>query len=435
MKVNIFGLGYVGCVSAACLACDGHTVHGYDVDPLKVDMINAGKSPIREPGLEEKLKEAVSSGRLTASRNSIVEADVSLICVGTPSNDNGSQNLTFVKKVIQQLGEFLATSRHYHVVNVRSTVLPGTVEGVLIPLLEKHSGKRRGVDFGVCMNPEFLREGTSVADFYDPPFTVIGQLDGKSGDVVARLYRAVKAPALRAGLKSAETVKFVSNAFHALKVTFANEVGTLCKAAGVDSREVMDLVCQDRKLNISPTYLKPGFAFGGSCLPKDLRAIVHKARELDVETPLLSAVLPSNHLQVERAFELIKKTKKKKVGIIGLSFKAGTDDLRESPMVDLIEKLLGKGYEVSVFDEEVSYSRLHGSNKRYIEKVIPHISQLLRESLAETLKESEVIVLGSKTKNPEEVLAGVNGHVRVVDLVSAPRFEQVMPTRYDGICW
>jgi GDP-mannose 6-dehydrogenase len=435
MKVNIFGLGYVGCVTAACLANDGHDVYGMDVDMLKVEMVNAGKSPIREPGLEEKIKAATAAGRLVASRNHIRRADVSLICVGTPSSEHGSQDLEFLKSVANQLGEYLAGIDYYHVVNVRSTVMPGTVEDVLIPILESRSGRRCGVDFGVCMNPEFLREGTSVADFYDPPFTVIGQLDTRSGDAVAKLYHAISAKVFRPSIKTAEMLKYVSNSFHALKVTFANEVGIICKELGADSREIMALFAADKKLNISAAYLKPGFAFGGSCLPKDLRALVHKAKELDLETPLLSAILPSNKIHVERAFELIRRTEKRNVGIIGLSFKDGTDDLRESPMVDLIEKLLGKGYTVSVFDEEVSYSRLHGSNKRYIEKVIPHISQLLSDSVEETIGGSQVIVLGSKTGKYGQLISGMDSSVHVIDLVNTVSGQQKPSARYSGICW
>ncbi len=435
MKVNIFGLGYVGCVSAACLAQDGHSVYGVDVDPLKVEMINAGKSPIREPGLEEMIAKAVASGGLRAGANSLQPADVSLVCVGTPSLENGSQDLSYVKKVVRQIGEYLAGLDSYHVVNIRSTVMPGTVEDVLIPILERHSGKRRGEGFGVCMNPEFLREGTSVTDFYDPPFTVIGELDERSGERVERLYHAVKAPVFHRSIRAAEMLKFASNAFHALKVTFANEIAAVAKESGVDSRELMSLFCEDRKLNVSPAYLKPGFAFGGSCLPKDVRSLTYRAKELDLKTPVLDAILPSNQLQVERALGLIRKTNRKKVGVLGLAFKAGTDDLRESPMVELIERLIGKGYTVSVYDEEVSYSRLFGSNKRYVETVIPHVSQLLRDSAAEIIRESEVIVLGSKAAKLAEAVTQLNGHAYVIDLVNGLAAREDDPSRYAGICW
>jgi GDP-mannose 6-dehydrogenase len=435
MKVNVFGLGYVGCVTAACLANDGHEVAGIDVDMVKVDLINAGRSPIREPGLDEKIKTAVDSGRLAATRDHLAQADVSLVCVGTPSRENGGQDLGFLRSVSEQISEYLAGIDSYHVVNVRSTVLPGTFGEVVIPILESGSGKKSGGDFGVCMNPEFLREGTSVVDFYEPPFTVIGQIDDKSGDVVARLYSSIDAKLFRTSIKTAEMLKYVSNAFHALKVAFANEVGTFCKKIRADSREVMDLFASDRKLNISTAYLKPGFAFGGSCLPKDLRALLHKAREIDLELPLLSAVLPSNAMQIERAYELIRRTGQRRVGIIGLSFKPGTDDLRESPMVDLIEKLLGKGYTVSVFDEEVSYSRLHGSNKRYIEMAIPHISQLLCGSVEQTISGSEVIVLGSKTGKYHELLSGLGDSFHVIDLDSAGSGQRKSFANYSGISW
>jgi GDP-mannose 6-dehydrogenase len=435
MKVNMYGLGYVGCVTAACLASDGHEVLGIDIDPLKVDMINAGKSPIREPGLEEKIAAAIACGRLRASRDGADPADVSLVCVGTPSRENGGQDLSYLLSVARQLGDFLGRSSGYHVINVRSTVMPGTVEEVFVPAVEQRSGKRRGADFGVCMNPEFLRESTSITDFYNPPFTVIGQLDERSGDVVAGLYGAIDATVYRTSIRSAEMLKYVCNSFHALKVTFANEVGVLCKQLGADSRAVMALFAEDRKLNISGAYLRPGFAFGGSCLPKDLRALTHCAKEHDLETPLLSSLLRSNAQQVDRAFDLIRRTGKKRVAVLGLSFKPGTDDLRESPLVELIEKLLGKGYTVRVFDPEVSYARLYGANKRYIEKVIPHVSQLLSDSIESTLDGAEVVVLGSATEGNRRAAERLDGSVCVIDLVSLVHGSMPVPPRYEGICW
>jgi GDP-mannose 6-dehydrogenase len=371
MKINIFGLGYVGCVTAACLATNGHDVTGIDIDRLKVRMIDNGKSPIIEPKLQEVIRGAVSSRRLKATTNDIGPADISMVCVGTPSKENGSLSLDHVMRVSQQIGDY---------------VLPGASEEQLIPLIEERSEKKAGSDFGFCMNPEFMREGTSVYDFYHPPFTLIGEIDKNSGDVLSRIYRDINATIIRTNLKVAEIAKYACNAFHALKVSFANELGNICKKLEIDSHEVMDIFCQDIKLNISPYYLRPGFAFGGSCLPKDLRALLHKVKELDLESPVLGSILVSNNNQIEIAYNLIKKTNKKKVGILGLSFKPGTDDLRESPMVELCEKLLGKGYEISIYDKEVSLAKVYGSNKRYIEKAIPHISSLLKGSVKDVIR-------------------------------------------------
>jgi GDP-mannose 6-dehydrogenase len=438
MRIAIFGLGYVGCVSAACLASQGHQVIGVDVNPLKVEMINAGQSPIIEAGVDQLIGQAVAAGNLWATPDAgeaIAKADLSLVCVGTPSNENGSLDLRYVRRVADEIGQALAGQTHYHVVAVRSTVLPGTVANEVIPLLEEASGRRAGEDFGVCSNPEFLREGSAVADFYQPPITLIGQWDERSGDRVAAIYQNIEAPIIRTDLPTAETIKYVSNAFHALKITFANEIGNFCKKVGVDSHEVMRIFCMDTKLNISPAYLKPGYAFGGSCLPKDLRALLHRARQEDLELPVLQAIPRSNELQARLGVEAVLRTGKKRVGILGLSFKAGTDDLRESPMVYLAETLLGKGYNLKIYDENVSLARLTGANKQYIEKVIPHISSLLCPSLDEVLAASEVLVIGNRLSAITDRLNGANQDHIIIDLVRISDILEGKVGDYRGICW
>jgi GDP-mannose 6-dehydrogenase len=438
MKINIFGMGYVGCLTAACLAKDKHDIVGIDTDQLKVSMINDGKSPIVEPGLQEVISEAVSSHNLSTMINNLSNlrpAEISFVCVGTPSNENGGLNLDHVIKIAEQIGEYLRELQSYHVVNIRSTVLPGTVEDTIIPTIERKSGKKAGLDFGVCMNPEFMREGTSIHDHYNPPFTIIGEIDRKSGDVISKIYKDINAPLIRTSIKVAEMVKYTCNVFHALKVTFANEIGNICKRLNIDSHEVMDIFCRDEKLNISPYYLKPGFAFGGSCLPKDLRAILYKTQELHLESPVLSTILNSNKNQIEHAYKLVEKTGRKKVGILGLSFKPNTDDLRESPMVELVEKLIGKGYFVSIYDGEVSMARIYGSNKRYIEGVIPHVSSLMKQSIQEVIDNSQVIVVCNKSKEFEEVIPGIEDDKIIVDLVRIVSNVAERNGNYEGICW
>ncbi len=438
MKINIFGMGYVGCLTAACLAKDKHDIVGIDTDQLKVRMINEGKSPIVEPGLQEVISKAVSSHNLSAminNLNNLRPAEISFVCVGTPSNENGGLNLDHVIKIAEQIGEYLRKLQSYHVVNIRSTVLPGTVEETIIPTIEKKSGKKAGLDFGVCMNPEFMREGTSIHDHYNPPFTIIGEIDRKSGDIISKIYKDINAPLIRTSIKAAEMVKYTCNVFHALKVTFANEIGNICKRLNIDSHEVMDIFCKDEKLNISPYYLKPGFAFGGSCLPKDLRAILYKAQELHLESPVLSTILNSNKNQIEQAYKLVEKTGRKKVGILGLSFKPNTDDLRESPIVELVEKLIGKGYLISIYDGEVSMAKIYGSNKRYIEGVIPHVSSLMKQSIQEVIDNSQVIVVCNKSKEFEEVITEIENDKIVVDLVRIVSNVAERNGNYEGICW
>jgi GDP-mannose 6-dehydrogenase len=438
VKISVFGLGYVGSVSAGCLTTLGHEVIGVDVNPIKVDMINAGQSPVIEAELDALIAQGLETRRLRANTSAweaIDASDVSLVCVGTPSESNGSLNLTFVERVCQQIGQALAKKEDYHVVVVRSTMLPGSTEERVIPILENASGRQAGRDFGISCNPEFLREGTAVRDFHHPPFTLIGQYDSRGAKMVANLYAQVDAPLLIVPLKVAEVVKYANNAFHALKVTFANEIGNICKEQGIDSHQVMDVFCMDDKLNLSSCYLKPGFAFGGSCLPKDLRALLYHGHRMDLSLPVLEAILPSNALQIRRGFELIRRTGSKKVGVLGFSFKAGTDDLRESPLVELIETLIGKGYQVKIYDRNVSLARLHGANRAYIEREIPHIATLMCDSVEEVVSESEVIVIGNKALEFRQVLQHVRRDQVVVDLVRILGDEDQLDARYEGICW
>ncbi|KAB8180541.1 nucleotide sugar dehydrogenase [Microbispora catharanthi] len=438
MKISVFGLGYVGCVSAACLATQGHEVVGVDVNPVKVDLINAGTAPVVEERIGELTEQAVATGRLRATHDvhAAVEAsDVSLVCVGTPSAPNGSLSTAYLERVAEEIGEALAGRERWHTVVFRSTMLPGTCEGLLVPILEKASGRTAGVDFGVAVNPEFLREGTSVRDFFDPPKTVIGELDGTSGDMVAALYEGLPGEVFRVPVAVAEMTKYADNAFHGLKISFANELGAICRALGLDSHRVMDAFLADRKLNISPAYLRPGFAFGGSCLPKDLRGLVYAARQADVSVPLLSHILPSNEEHLRRAFDLVAATGRRRVGLFGLSFKPGTDDLRESPLVELAERLLGKGYDLRIYDANVTMSRLIGANRDYIEGRLPHLGQLLTNSADDVLAHAEVCVVGCKDP---AVLTALDraGDRTIIDLVRLPDAEarRAQP-EYVGLGW
>ncbi|HKO62551.1 MAG TPA: UDP-glucose/GDP-mannose dehydrogenase family protein [Pyrinomonadaceae bacterium] len=436
MKISIFGIGYVGCVSAACFAKSGHQVIGVDVNATKVELINSGRSPIVEAGINELMSEMVAAGRLravTCACEAIRDSEISLVCVGTPSNANGSLNLQHVQRVCEEIGAALKNKQERHTIVIRSTMLPGTIENLVVPTLEEHSGKKAGQDFSVCINPEFLREGSSLKDFYAPPFTLIGADSKETADMVCSLYSNIEAPLMVTELKTAEMVKYACNCFHALKVSFANEIGNICKAAGIDSHEVMEVFSQDTKLNLSPYYLTPGFAFGGSCLPKDLRAINYKAKQLDVEVPVLGSILTSNRLQIDRAVDMVLQTGKKRIGVLGFSFKAGTDDLRESPMVTLIETLIGKGLQLAIYDRDVSLARLFGANKEYIEREIPHISQLMRASVDEVINDCDVIVIGNKSNEFRSIESRINSNHTIVDLVRI--FDRTSDGSYEGICW
>lgn len=436
MHISIFGMGYVGAVCAACWARENHTVTGVDVNADKVAVINRGESPIIEPGLPETIAQAVERGRLravTEARNAVLESDISMVCVGTPSQLNGNLDLRFVRNVCEQIGEALRQKADYHVVVLRSTMLPGTARKILTPVLELASGKQAGRDFGVAVNPEFLREGSAISDFYQPSKTVVGSADERSGDIVASLYEALALPVTRLDTDSAEMIKYASNAWHAAKVVFANEIGNLCKALGVDGQKVMEVFCQDTKLNLSSSYLRPGFAFGGSCLPKDVRAICYKAKNLDLKSPMLESLLASNQHQIERALTMIQSQPGKKVGLLGLSFKPGTDDLRESPLVELAERLLGKGYDVSIYDRNVSLARLGGANKDYLLNRLPHISGLLTADLSAAVDGCDVLVIGSDNEEFSALLENLDASQRVVDLVRIS--PQTSAQNYEGICW
>ncbi|HEV8316281.1 MAG TPA: nucleotide sugar dehydrogenase [Vicinamibacterales bacterium] len=438
MRVSIFGLGYVGCVSAASLAAEGHEIVGVDVNPEKVGAINEGRSPIVEPGLEELLKHGVAQKRLRATTDTseaVCATDLSLICVGTPSRKNGSLDLTYLTRVCEQIGDVLKDKPGYHVVVVRSTVLPGTTHSQVIPALESRSGKKYGEGFGVAVNPEFLREGTALKDFRHPPLTLVGHNHAADAAPTKALYTDIDAPLFSTSIRVAEMIKYTSNAWHAVKVVFANEIGNLCKRVGVDSHDVMDIFCNDEKLNISAYYLKPGFAFGGSCLPKDVRALQYRAKQLDLEVPLLGALLGSNRLQVQHAIDLIVETGKKRIGLFGFSFKAGTDDLRESPMVILAEALLGKGYQLCIYDRNVSIARLVGANKEYIEQQIPHLSRHLCETIDEVIGKSDVIVVGNNAPEFADALTRCRADQTVIDLVRVPVDFSMLAAEYQGICW
>ena len=437
MRLSVFGLGYVGCVSAGCFARAGHDVLGVDINQMKVNLINAGKSPIVETAIGELIDDVVARGKLRATTESVAAvatSEISLICVGTPGNSDGSTDLRYVKRVCEEIGRALKDKRERHTVVVRSTVLPDAVETVIVPTLELSAGKKAGRDFGVCVNPEFLREGTSVQDFYSPPFTLIGAEDEEVAAVVRQLYAQIQAPVLVVSIKSAEMIKYACNSFHALKISFSNEIGSFCKRLGIDSHQVMDALCRDTKLNLSPYYLTPGFAFGGSCLPKDLRALTHKAKQMDVDVPVLSAVLRSNRQQIDRAVKMVLETGKRRVGLLGLSFKAGTDDLRESPAVTLVEVLISNGLEITIYDPNVMLTRLVGANKQYLERTIPAISQLMRDNIEDVVTDAEVLIIANEADEFREVESKLRSHQVVIDLVRLFR-HRMGADSYQGICW
>lgn len=437
MRISVIGLGYVGAVSAACLAEDGHIVVGVDATRSKVALVARGVSPIVEASVGEMIESAVKEKRLSATTDlqaAVHDTELSLICVGTPSQLNGGLDTSYVRRVCEEIGEALKSKDAFHVVVIRSTILPGTMRSIVIPSLEEYSGKKAGVDFGVCNNPEFLREGTAVADFRAPPKTVVGEIDSRSGDLLLSLYKDLDAPVTRTSVEIAEMVKYVDNNWHALKVAFGNEVGALCKSLSLDSHAVMNIFFQDTKLNLSSYYLRPGFAFGGSCLPKDVRALNFKARSLDLDLPLLGAILPSNERHLERGLRMITEQNKRKVGILGFSFKPGTDDLRESPMIEVIERLLGKGYELMVYDRNVQIASLVGANRDYVLNHIPHIARIMADSIEKVVEFSELVVIGNGAKefSPWAEKISTNGK-QVVDL---SRVVNVRSSgNYHGIAW
>ena len=438
MNVSVFGLGYVGSVSAASFAADGHTVIGVDVNPDKVASLNDGRSPIVEKGLDELIRAGSDNGSLratTSTAEAVHATELSLLCVGTPSRKNGSLDLTYLERVCEQIGTALQEKDAYHVIVVRSTVLPGTTHEIVIPTLERASGKRYGTGFGVTVNPEFLREGTAIQDFRNPPLTLVGHNYTSDAAPTEALYGGVDAPLVNTSIRTAEMIKYASNTWHALKVCFANEIGNLCKRVDIDSHEVMDIFCRDEKLNLSSYYMKPGFAFGGSCLPKDVRALQYRAKEVDLQMPVIQAILGSNQLQIQHALEQVTESGRKRIGLLGFSFKAGTDDLRESPIVILAEALLGKGYDLRIYDRNVSIARLVGANKEYINTQIPHLSSLLCESIDEVLDHSEVLVVGNAAPEFSDALKRTRADQVVVDLVRVQADRADIPAQYQGICW
>ena len=436
MKISVFGMGYVGCVTAAALSQRGNHVLGVDVNLQKVQAIARGDTPVLEGGLSEIIADSVRNGRLRATTNgvqAVSESELSLLCVGTPTRKNGSFDYSHLIGAVREIGEGIREKRARHVVALRSTLLPGTTENLVIPELEKSSGKKAGVDFNVHVNPEFLREGSALHDFDNQPFVIIGSAAGSSGAMFEKLYDGT-GPLFHVALRTAETLKYICNTFHALKITFANEIGNICQALGVDSHEIMALFCSDTKLNISPAYLKPGFAFGGSCLPKDLRALLYQAKTLDVQTPLLSAIMQSNQLQIQKAIDFVADSGARKIGLLGLTFKAGTDDLRESPLVNLCEALIGKGFHVTVYDPNLVIGDLVGANKAYIEEQIPHIGRLLCDSFDALVAKNELLILGNRYDGLKEKLISLDGKVQVLDLVGC--FDRTeTPPSYQGICW
>lgn len=424
-------------MSAGCLASQGHQVIGVDPVPTKVDLINSGKSPIIEADIDEIIERTVKTGRLRATADSaraIQETDLSIVCVGTPSQVNGNLDLRYIRRVCEEIGSALKAKAARHLVVIRSTILPGTIRKIVIPVLEDFSGKKAGTDFGICHNPEFLREGSSVKDFNFPPKTVIGELDKASGDTLALLYADIDAPLIRTDVETAEMVKYLDNSWHALKIGFANEIGNLSKAFGIDAHEVMNIFCKDNKLNISRAYLMPGFAFGGSCLPKDLRALTYQAKMYDLELPILTSILPSNEMQITRGLRLIMANGHRRIGILGFSFKEGTDDLRESPLIEIIERLLGKGYDLRIYDRNVNLASLVGANRDFIFNRIPHVSRLMVDRIDAVLQHAETVVIGNRDPEFLKIPERLREDQLLIDFVRI-QDQRTQNGKYHGICW
>lgn len=438
MRISIFGMGYVGAVSGACFAHLGHEVIGVDVNPAKIDMINTGCAPVVEQGLAKLMAEAHACGLMQATSDSvaaIMESEVSLISVGTPTGPDGTQNLGALDSVVEAIGKGIRRKNTGHSVVIRSTVMPGTTEGRIAAKLETAAGRSVGDGLQLSVNPEFLREGSAIRDFFRPPFTVVGAVGGAGCDVVEKLYAGVDAPIFTTSARVAESIKYACNSFHAVKIAFANELGAVMKELGIDAREAMRIFCEDRALNISPAYLRPGFAFGGSCLPKELRAIADIARSRNLQLPMLTNVLTSNERHIERALSMIERRGRRKVALFGLAFKAGTDDLRESPLVALAERLLGRGYELAIFDRSVDLGRLTGTNLEYIEREIPHLDRLVSNSLDDTLSDAGTIVIGHVPKDAVPAIAAAAVGRAVVDLQGVPALQNCPGIDYEGICW
>jgi GDP-mannose 6-dehydrogenase len=438
MKISVFGLGYVGCVSAACFCDLGHEVWGVDVDPGKVEFLKKGQSPIIEKDLPEMIEKYSKAGTLhatTSCAEAIENTELSLVCVGTPSLDSGALNTEYVQRVAAEIGAALKDLPRTHTIVIRSTLLPGTTRREIVPRLERFSGKKEGLDFFLAYNPEFLREGSAIRDFYEPPKTVVGATNEKTAEYAATIYAELTAPLFLTKIEEAEMVKYADNVFHAVKITFGNEIGAVAKQLGVDSHRVMEIFCQDTKLNLSPYYLKPGFAFGGSCLPKDVRALTSRAVDLNVKTPMLFSLMEANKEHVQRAIKTIQSFGKKKIGLLGLAFKAGTDDLRESPMVDMVEALMGKGYQFKIYDKNVSLARLMGANRKFIEGTLPHLAELLCETTDEVLKHSEVIIIANPDRDFIPVLEKVKPDQIIFDLVRITRDFPQGKQNYHGFCW
>jgi len=442
MNIAILGLGYVGCVSAACFAKWGHRVIGVDINPTKVALVRDGISPVKEPGLDALIREGIRRKLLEATSDAfyaVDRADVLMICVGTPSRPDGSLDTTFLERSCREIGSALRYSEGYKVVVVRSTILPGIAQQLLIPILESESQKQPGRDFGLSVNPEFLREGKAVWDFEYPPFTLIGELDDRSGETTASLYSHLQAPIYRVPLGVAEMVKYACNLFHALKVVFANEIGTVCKTFGIDGHQVMDIFVQDTKLNISSAYLRPGFAFGGSCLGKDTRALLYVAHQRGLRLPALEAILPSNQTHIQRVLDVVLSAGGHVVALLGLSFKKGSDDLRESPALEIGKQLLDRGFDLHIFDPDISPEHLLGSNKRYLEEILPGFERLLAPSLGAALENAEIVIITKPLYQEEQnhlVSLLQNRPILVIDLV---RLDGLLVHRtrgtYYGIAW
>ncbi|MFL6576321.1 MAG: nucleotide sugar dehydrogenase [Povalibacter sp.] len=437
-KISIFGLGYVGAVSLACLARDGHEVTGVDIDPAKLALLQSGQAPIVEAGIQELTRAVMRGGTVHVTENvrqAVLATDISFVCVGTPAQRNGSQDLGAITRIATQLGTALRDKETRHVIVIRSTVQPGTVEGIVQPAIEEASGLKAGKDFSLCFQPEFLREGTSIRDYDNPPFTVVGSTDDYGAEMLRSVFGELPGEFIRTSIRTAEMLKYACNAFHALKITFANEIGRIAQPLGVDPHEVMKLLCMDRQLNISSAYLRPGFAFGGSCLPKDLKALVHAAKTHDVDVPMLSNVLTSNMAHVDMAVDRVLASGKRSVGLVGLSFKPGTDDLRESPLVMMAERFIGKGLQLQVFDPQVNVARLIGANRRYIDESIPHIASLMTTDLDELVRSSDVLVVAMKNAS---VLDALERHTRpeqmLLDIAGLPD-PTAQRASYQGVCW